>query len=355
MSIEGDIQKARRRPMDAAKMRELLGKLRKGATATLTFAKVLQVLDALGWKAAPVLGWTPRHYVFQGDEQLVAADTSRMSRDALDELHAKLTKAEISSLPESPRAAGDVAVMDVGEISKGSSAYGTPTYYFYRREWVGTEGLSVTSPSGQEQIFLVDHHELDRGNRNLASDSSAPGDLWRSLKQMGIEEEVNTALGTPAHVPAAERTRENTGTCAACWGNYKLSAGRLVLHGYERPGYGYVRGQCFGVGYEPVETSVVGATKYDEHLGGLLLNEKNILAKLESGEVEAIEGRQGKIFKKEDPAFPSLRADKIRNAKYTIKQLERDLETYAKVIAAWKPRPMPREGELQRGVGFFLK
>lgn len=355
MSIEDDITKARRRPMDAAKMRELLVKLRKGATASLTFGKILQVLDALGWKVEPALGWTPRHYSYKDKEHLVAADTVRMSLDALDELRSRLLAIQADALPETPIIVGDVVAMDVGEIQQGSSQYGTPIRYFYWREWVGTEGLHVTSPRGDGRTLLIDHHELDRGHRSLADDTSAPSDMWRAFMQMGVEGDINTALGTEKHVPAAERTRENTGTCAACWGNYKLAGGRLVLHGYERPGYGYIKGQCFGVDSQPMETSVDCARAYREFLEGVLAGEERKLAKLESGEVEAIEGRQGKVFKKGEPSFASLLDQEVRNTRYTVNQLKVDLDLYAKVIAAWRPRSMPREGELQRGAGFFLK
>jgi len=355
MSIENDIAKARRRPTDEGKMKELLVKLRKGASASLTFGKIVQVLDALGWRVAPVLGWTPRHYVFQNEDQLVVASTSRMSLGDLNELQAKLAAAQADELPEAPGAVGDVVVMDVGDVKQGSSQYGSPTSYFYRREWVGTEGLEIQSPRGEGRVLLVDHHELDRGRRSLADDTSAPSDMWRALMQMGVEDDVNAALGTEKHVPAAERTRENTGTCAACWGNYKLTSGRLVLHGYERPGYGYIKGQCFGVDSQPIEMSVDCAGRYREFLEGVLAGEERKLAKLESGEVEAIEGWHGKIIRKGDPSFASKLEQEIRNTKYTVNQLKVDLDLYAKVIAAWKPRPMPKEGELQRSAGFFLK
>lgn len=60
------------------------------------------------------------------------------------------------------------------------------------------------------------------------------------------------------------------GTCAACGREIKARDGKLVHHGYERPGYGYIEGDCFGVHYEPHETSPKCAEEYCSHLASLL-------------------------------------------------------------------------------------
>lgn len=45
------------------------------------------------------------------------------------------------------------------------------------------------------------------------------------------------------------------GTCQACFGEYKVdeARARLVLHGYRRPGHGFVVGSCLGVDAPPFE------------------------------------------------------------------------------------------------------
>lgn len=45
------------------------------------------------------------------------------------------------------------------------------------------------------------------------------------------------------------------GTCQACFRKQKTSDGKMVLHGYQRPGYGYIVGECWGVKYAPFELS----------------------------------------------------------------------------------------------------
>ena len=60
---------------------------------------------------------------------------------------------------------------------------------------------------------------------------------------------------TPRKTP--ERTLDNTGTCACCGQNVKLSAGRIVMHGYTIR-WGFQSGRCFGVGFPPIEVSPAG-------------------------------------------------------------------------------------------------
>ena len=45
------------------------------------------------------------------------------------------------------------------------------------------------------------------------------------------------------------------GTCQACFNQQKLPGGMLSLHGYQRPGVGFIQGRCPGVGYPPYEES----------------------------------------------------------------------------------------------------
>lgn len=64
----------------------------------------------------------------------------------------------------------------------------------------------------------------------------------------------------PSETPRAtpERTLENTGTCAICGRNVKLSStGKIVDHGFTLA-WDQRSGSCFGVGYDPIEVSPEG-------------------------------------------------------------------------------------------------
>ena len=59
------------------------------------------------------------------------------------------------------------------------------------------------------------------------------------------------------------RDLTNTGTCPVCEGNFKRDGkGGMVHHGYQRPGDGFIHGDCFAVGYQPWEISPAGAMAY---------------------------------------------------------------------------------------------
>lgn len=52
------------------------------------------------------------------------------------------------------------------------------------------------------------------------------------------------------------------GWCPVCQRDIKVRSGLLVHHGYQRPGVGYIIGDCPGVGYEPYETGTGAADAY---------------------------------------------------------------------------------------------
>lgn len=51
---------------------------------------------------------------------------------------------------------------------------------------------------------------------------------------------------------------KNLGTCPACFNEQCLKDGKMVLHGYRRPGFGWIEGKCFGVEWRPYEVSNEG-------------------------------------------------------------------------------------------------
>jgi len=52
------------------------------------------------------------------------------------------------------------------------------------------------------------------------------------------------------------------GRCPVCEGDFRLHKLTMVHHGYKRPGYGEIVGDCFGVGYPPYELSTEGTEHY---------------------------------------------------------------------------------------------
>jgi hypothetical protein len=120
----------------------------------------------------------------------------------------------------------------------------------------------------------------------------------------------------PRKTPA--RTLDNTGTCACCGQNVKLSGGTIVPHGYTIR-WGFQSGSCFGVGFRPIEVSDEGlraALKgFESQLGkARLALEYGALTRRERAELEA-------------------RVSGSKNA----------IAHYTAAIRDWDPRPLPSE------------
>lgn len=64
-----------------------------------------------------------------------------------------------------------------------------------------------------------------------------------------------------ATLPEMDTSTRYIGWCPVCQRDIKVRNGLLVHHGYERPGVGYIIGDCPGVGHEPYETGT-GACEY---------------------------------------------------------------------------------------------
>lgn len=93
----------------------------------------------------------------------------------------------------------------------------------------------------------------------------------RFVNGHGAEEAVSAALGLPSYeeeqadkqVYGVQYDLNNAGICPCCFRVQKLDDnGGLVLHGYQRPGDGYVHGSCYGVGRKPLEVSAEGTEAY---------------------------------------------------------------------------------------------
>lgn len=79
------------------------------------------------------------------------------------------------------------------------------------------------------------------------------------------------------------KTTRYLGTCPACERTIKVRDSLLVHHGYQRPGHGYIEGDCFGVGREPHELSNTTARAYRAEI------EKRV--QMFQGSLEGLPGR----------------------------------------------------------------
>lgn len=93
------------------------------------------------------------------------------------------------------------------------------------------------------------------------------------------EQEAKRAAEREAH-EASKRE------CQICERHQCVDArGNMVLHGYTRPGYGFIQGSCFGVGHVDYARGTDALEAYAAQLEGLLADANENVRRYVAGEV----------------------------------------------------------------------
>ncbi|MEQ1761612.1 MAG: hypothetical protein ABL984_00570 [Pyrinomonadaceae bacterium] len=139
-----------------------------------------------------------------------------------------------------------------------------------------------------------------------------------------------------------KRTRENTGTCGVCNGNFKRNDdGFLVNHGYTVE-YQAFHGGCPGIGYLPWELSPKGAEDYSDALDVHLTF---LSQELEGWKVNGLP--KVWVEHKREYAYPGTPEfayafdSLVRDREYQVRQIKSNIEYYRTRIAAWEEAPLP--------------
>jgi hypothetical protein len=175
-----------------------------------------------------------------------------------------------------------------------------------------------------------------------------------------VIEDMNTLKGMvvkgrkPSTDPrlTPERTLDNTGTCAACGENVKRDKkGKIVSHGY-RVLWNSHQGNCFGVGYDPIEVSPEGLIAYKEAAirgrDGLI----KTIAYLEAADFDTVtvdkktgygyNARTEQVtYEKGSVRFGEVVGNRLRKAQSGLKQTETVIESCTTAIANWEAKPLP--------------
>jgi hypothetical protein len=329
------------------KTKVLLLKLRKGADATLSIGKLTTVLTKLlgGWTVDPIVGLVAEHgYGARKEDEpnLLAED----DKEFAERKYKQLEENSVSALPTHP-VAGKQYVMNLEKLHSWKGWDGKVlTYGAKYHSWMGANGLRYTSPEGKTFDLLPGKYDLkrDRGVKDLRTYNVLP---WIK-KETSYYDQINAKLGMEEHVPAAARTRDNTGTCAACFRNIKLApTGLMALHGYERPGHGYIHGRCVGGNHRPYELSAEGTELMLQGTRNMLASVQKRLAALQAGpeKVESTNWRnEVLVHPKGTPEYTRHVEHQIDEAERLIKHLEYDVRIYEYLIKDWKVRELPTEG-----------
>lgn len=142
-------------------------------------------------------------------------------------------------------------------------------------------------------------------------------------------------------MPIVTRT---AGTCPICMGIYKVRGGKLVHHGYQRPGHGYIVGDCFGVHWPPYESSHAVCDAYKKMLVKWTEASRERIAYLEARKPDHLTSQN---WRKQDVSYPrgtaeyeQIRSSSIRREEQQIGMMRHDDARMNELIKAWKEKPL---------------
>ena len=327
---------------------------------------------------------------FAESSGLASSQKEKLLKDILLTLEKPLTKAK--TLPAKP--AVDGLYFAGFKVENG--------YRGYRVELVkprlGVPAWTIKSPGGEELVLPV--QPPSRGvvgdPRNMTAVS-----LWTWLyKETDADQKAKAYLDTPEIAQKTERQDllksigdkvGRVGTCCICENHQVLDRKRLdqdghptmVKHGYQRPGVGYLIGECFGVGWAPYELSPKACEAWRDRLVDMIANQKQNIKDLKA--VTEYDGiyvaivdyeyahpdefekvvlfKSGKISSlgetkkrtelprgepvftivkgKEAQAFESMKKKDIGQAEAQLGYMEDDHKTMVRKIKDWTEQPLP--------------
>ena len=338
-------------------VRELMAKVRKGAISSFSWAQYKAVIEALGGTMESTVVGAPLSYDSNGHTYDARINVYPAKIEAV------LARFKQFSAPENPPSKIKVGMLYITKITEDDA--GRESRYFEFTGYLGSEGWRVTLDGEQVDVVLDPHRARDYAVRILETGEMKKPKLWpgggdfmRWLNERGWKERAAEYLGMEEHIPGAQRTKEGTGTCPACFRNIKLDvhsrAGRMVLHGYQRPGIGYVIGNCFGVGHHPYETSREGVDAYIERiLQPELKKSTERLRQLKAGEVNefvepATRHSPEKRIGRDHPEFDKRLERAIAGAESRVRAVKHDVAVYMWLSKHWEERELPTPGSIER-------
>jgi hypothetical protein len=308
-------------------------KVRKGATASLKLPQVKAILEAIGGKMEPTVGFVPTFTKndardFKGGHTREIAEENRRYWESF----------LVPRLPSNPKLG-----LYVTELSPIIESPTSGWFYFEVESYTGKNGVRIHTPDGKKTDIFPYKDLVDKSD---VLDWLKDNTDWIAR--------INDFLGTEEHVPGAARTREGTGTCPVCFRNVKFSgSGTMVLHGYTRPGYGMTEGRCPGVGYPPFELSVKGVVAYLEQLVLMVTEEEARLAKLRSGDVTELvvfRNRRSERITPENRNWDAYIKAEIMQTERNLQMFKKQKEEFTLLKTNWVERPLPKEGERERNL-----
>jgi hypothetical protein len=200
-------------------------------------------------------------------------------------------------------------------------------------------------------------------------DRSIPeGARLKALRRAGLVDRIdNTPSATPfaphrwqlndrglAHF-AAKREKDakrakgiGVGVCQICERECAIVRGRISLHGYNRPGYGFITGQCRGSHQPPWSQSCAALAAWVDELAAMLASDTAALERLPDRAEFIVEGRRYdknvhkfvptfETVSESDPRFGAARDAAREKLEGRIEALRAEIKRQGARLRSWKP------------------
>lgn len=365
---------------------EMLLKLRKNSTGFLNAKKLELVCAAIGWKVdKKVMLFKVDHFdnafrdSLKGDSndgyvrveadysvghgKLADADSfekngmmramisnynGKKDEDAIKsmiyDMYGKIKGLEVSDFPTTLKKK-HYYVKNLTEPQRKDYPGGIVSGYEYSfkfEAWWSNTGYIITDKTGKKTFEL--------SNDYVANNHQISDFLRWAEKETEWKQDILDTLGMESHeaTKRAERTRENTGTCGVCGSEQKLKNGTLVMHGYQRPGHGYLEGSCFGVGYEAFEKSSAACVAWIKELKKMLATREVTVQNYKAGKIKELSfydtrTRVKSTVKEGDPTWDKVFKNRLDGIEREVEYIKKDIEMYEKKVATWKEQDLPWE------------
>lgn len=328
-----------------------------GSASSLSPGQLGPLLSQLGWKVTKHSVQVPQEAEgMRGDALGEGVYSKQLWREesqgrvfthkqahlaALESARARLAE-QVRPLPAKPKK-GERYVLEVGAVQTDGLRRGFQEWFFTYSVVQVMDAFLVEAPNGATLDIRP-----ESGSRRATL-----YDFWRWAKEQGIVAAIEARLGLPTleqekQLQAKPRDLENTGTCPACFINHKLTpAGGMWLHGYERPGDGMIRGECFGRDFPPYELSPFGTAR------ALLATERGLrdlarsLAQARQGKVEKLfdknDGPHGRMVQRGEERFAALLRAHLLNLESSIRYQRREVAELVVKVKDWKLDLLPAD------------
>jgi hypothetical protein len=129
-------------------------------------------------------------------------------------------------------------------------------------------------------------------------------------------------------------------TCPCCFRAIAVVSGKMVHHGYQRPGQGWQTASCPGIRFKPLEVSNEGLVWMVEQHKSALDNLKKSHADRDSIDSLQIK-RERQIVKisRDDTFWHTAFSRHVAELESQIRQTESSLRLLSKQLEGWKPEP----------------